>query len=141
MQFSVDGGTALTAPQTLNLHRTEAITPHVIEVDGKWSEVVGGRTIEAYSLDNPHAAGYLIPYIPDAKMAFQTDLWTANQANLKSVPADPVVAAFLDDPPLAIVNCLQEAGVEPEKLAGGHGTVGEYAGLVKYVELVKASKN
>jgi hypothetical protein len=108
----------------------KAITPRVVEVDGKWSETVGGRTIEAYSLDNPHATGYLIPYIPDAKMAFQSDLWIAGLR----VPADPALAAFVNDSALAIVNGLRKAGVTPEKLAGGHGAVGDYADLVKYVE-------
>jgi hypothetical protein len=34
----------------------------------------------------------------------------------------------------AIVDGLQKAGVTPDKLAGGHGAVGDYADLVKYVE-------
>jgi hypothetical protein len=48
--------------------------PPVEEVDGKWSVTEGGRTIEAYSLDTPHAASYIIPYILDAKFGFVTDL-------------------------------------------------------------------
>src|SRR4029077_3047094 len=46
---------ALAAPQTLNIYGAKPTTPNVIEVDGKWSVTIGGRTIEAYSLDNPHA--------------------------------------------------------------------------------------
>jgi glyoxylase-like metal-dependent hydrolase (beta-lactamase superfamily II) len=120
----------LTAPQTLNRHVVNAVTPRVIEVEKRWSETVGGRVIEAYSLDNPHATGYLIPYIPDAKMAFQTDLWITGMR----VPPDPALAAFVSRSARAIVDGLQRAGVTPDRLAGGHGPVGDYADLVKYVE-------
>lgn len=120
----------LTAPQILNRHDVKAVTPRVIEVEKRWSETVGGRVIEAYSLDNPHATGYLIPYVPDAKMAFQTDLWIAGMR----VPSDPALAAFVNGSARAIVEGLRKAGVTPEKLAGGHGAVGDYADLVKYVE-------
>jgi glyoxylase-like metal-dependent hydrolase (beta-lactamase superfamily II) len=123
----------LTAPQTLNRHGVKAVTPRVIEVEKKWSETVGGRVIEAYSLDNPHATGYLIPYIPDAKMAFQTDLWITGMR----VPSDPALAAFVNRSARAIVDGLQKAGVTPDKLAGGHGAVGDYADLVKYVETIE----
>ena len=120
----------LTAPQTLNEHGVDAVIPRIVEVGSKWSETVGGRVIEAYSLDNPHATGYLIPYVPDAKMAFQTDLWIAGLR----VPSDPALAAFVNRSARAIVDGLQKAGVTPDKLAGGHGAVGDYADLVRYVE-------
>ena len=120
----------LTAPQTLNEHGVDAVIPRIVEVGSKWSETVGGRVIEAYSLDNPHATGYLIPYVPDANMAFQTDLWIAGLR----VPSDPALAAFVNRSARAIVDGLQKAGVTPDKLAGGHGAVGDYADLVRYVE-------
>jgi glyoxylase-like metal-dependent hydrolase (beta-lactamase superfamily II) len=120
----------LTAPQTLNRHGVDAVTPRVIEVESKWSETVGGRVIEAYSLDNPHATGYLVPYIPDAKMAFQTDLWIAGMPQ----PSDPALAAFVKRSARSVVDGLQKSGVTPDKLAGGHGAVGDYADLVRYVE-------
>jgi glyoxylase-like metal-dependent hydrolase (beta-lactamase superfamily II) len=120
----------LRAPQTLNRHGDKAVTPRVIEVGKKWSETVGGRVIEAYSLDNPHATGYLIPYIPDAKLAFQTDLWVAGLP----MPSDPALAAFVKRSARTIVDGLQKAGVTADKLASGHGVVGDYADLVKYVE-------
>ena len=66
----------LSAPAFLNRFTIQGkVEPRVVEVDGKWSVNDGGRTIEAYSLDNPHAQGYLIPYVPDAKLGFVTDLW------------------------------------------------------------------
>jgi hypothetical protein len=50
------------------------------------------------------------------------------------VPSDPALAAFVNRSARAIVDGLQKAGVTPDKLAGGHGAVGDYADLVKYVE-------
>jgi glyoxylase-like metal-dependent hydrolase (beta-lactamase superfamily II) len=120
----------LTAPQTLNMYDVKTATPRVIEVEDKWSETVGGRVIEAYSIENPHAMGYLIPYVPDAKMAFQSDLWMTGLR----VPSDPTFAAFVNRSARAIVDGLKKAGVTPEKLADGHAEVGDYADLVKYVE-------
>jgi len=120
----------LTAPQTLNRYGVNTVTPRVIEVESKWSETVGGRVIEAYSLENRHATNYLIPYIPDAKMAFQSDLWVAGIP----WPSDPALAAHVSRSAGAIVDGLKKAGIEPDKLAGGHGGVGHYADLVKHLE-------
>ncbi len=120
----------LTAPQTLNRHGVKTVTPRVIEVERKWSETVGGRVIEAYSLDNSHATGYLIPYVPDAKIAFESDLWVTGLPT----QSDPALAAFVKRSARAIVDGLQKAGVTPDKLADGHGGVGDYADLVKHVE-------
>jgi glyoxylase-like metal-dependent hydrolase (beta-lactamase superfamily II) len=121
---------ALAAPQSLNIYGAKPITPNVIEVDGKWSMTVGGRTIEAYSLDNPHAAGYLIPYVPDAKMGFVTDLWNPG----------PPVAAPANPNMIAIVRGLEKAGITPDKFAGGHGAVGNYADLVQAVQQTQAAR-
>ncbi len=113
----------LTAPATLNPYKVPgSANPTVIEVDGKWSINDGGRAIEAYSLDTPHATGYVIPYIPDAKMGWVTDLWNPG----------PMVAAvnpFMTN----IVRGMEKAGVTPDKFAGGHGAVGNYADLAKAV--------
>jgi glyoxylase-like metal-dependent hydrolase (beta-lactamase superfamily II) len=125
----------LAAPQTLNTYRTKPLTSRVLEVDGKWSETVGGRVIEAYSFESYHATGYLVPYIPDAKMAFQSDLWVTGMQRVSA--ADPTLAAFVNGAARAIVDGLQKAGVTPDKLAGGHGAVGDYADLVKYVETIE----
>ena len=120
----------LTAPQTLNRYDVETVTPRVIEVEDKWSETVGGRVIEAFPLENPHATGYLVPYVPDAKLAFQSDLWVAGIPT----PSDPALAAHITRSARPIVEGLRKAGIAPEKLAGGHGGVGDYADLEKLVE-------
>lgn len=114
---------AVSAAQTLNPYPTRAVTnPQVIEVDGKWSITEGGRTIEAYSLDTPHATGYIIPYIPDAKLGFVTDIWSPAPA---IPPANPGT--------ISLVKGVQKMGIQMDRMAGGHGGVGPFADLAKTV--------
>ena len=113
----------LSAPANMNPYTLKgAVTPKVIEVNGKWSVNDGGREIDAFSLDNPHAQGYLIPYVPDAKLGFVTDLWNPGPAVANANPNM-----------VAIVRGMEKAGVQPERFAGGHGAVGNYADLTKAV--------
>jgi glyoxylase-like metal-dependent hydrolase (beta-lactamase superfamily II) len=114
---------ALAASQGLNPYGIKSVPPKVIEVDGKWSVIEGGRVIEAYSLDNPHAAGYLIPYIPDAKMGFVTDLWNPG----------PAINGPANSNMVAVVRGVEKFGIQPDKFAGGHGAVGNYADLSRAV--------
>ena len=113
---------ALAAPRGTNAYAVGNYTPKVIEVADKWSVNDGGREIDAFVLDNPHAQGYLIPYVPDAKLGFVTDLWN---------PGAPVMNA---NPNLvALVSGVQKMGIQPERFAGGHGSVGNYADVVRVV--------
>jgi glyoxylase-like metal-dependent hydrolase (beta-lactamase superfamily II) len=114
---------ALAAPEAYNPFPIKSVPPKVIEVNGKWSINDGGRVIEAYSLDNPHAAGYLIPYVPDAKLGFVTDLWN---------PGPPVTN--VNPNMVAVVRGVEKAGIKPDRFAGGHGAVGNYADLEKAVQ-------
>src|SRR5580704_10190145 len=122
-----DGGAfyrkVLAAPETLNPYGTKQVPPKVEEVDGKWSTTEGGRTIEAYSLDNPHSTGYIIPYIPDAKLGFVTDIWSPAQ---QMPPANPGTTA--------LVKGVQKMGIQMDRMAGGHGGVGNFADLAKTVQ-------
>ena len=83
----------------------------------------GGRSIEAYSLDNPHSTGYIIPYIPDAKLGFVTDIWSPAQ---QMPPANPGTTA--------LVKGVQKMGIQMDRMAGGHGGVGNFADLAKTVQ-------
>jgi glyoxylase-like metal-dependent hydrolase (beta-lactamase superfamily II) len=113
----------LSAPSGMNSYTLKgAVTPNVIEVAGKWSVNDGGREIQAFALDNPHAEGYLVPYVPDAKLGFVTDLWN---------PGPPVMNA--NPNMVALVRGVEKAGIQPERFAGGHGAVGNYADLMKAV--------
>jgi hypothetical protein len=124
VQYRGDYGTfiVLFDPAT-NPYGTKQVPPKVEEVDGKWSVTEGGRTIEAYSLDNPHATGYIIPYIPDAKFGFVTDIWSP-APNIP--PANPATTA--------LVKGIQNMGIAMDRMAGGHGGVGNFADLAKTVQ-------
>jgi glyoxylase-like metal-dependent hydrolase (beta-lactamase superfamily II) len=120
---------ALSAPQGFNPYEVKSFTPKVVEVDGKWAVNDGGRAIEAYSLDNPHAQGYLIPYVPDAKLGFVTDLWN---------PGPPVMN--VNPNMVAVVKGVEKYGLKPERFAGGHAAVGNYADLEKAVQAQSAAR-
>jgi hypothetical protein len=114
----------LAAPQGMNAYRLASYTPRVTEVADKWSVNDGGRTIEAYLIETPHAAGYLMPYVPDAKLGFVTDLWN---------PGGPIPA--MPNPNMvSVVRAVEKAGIQPERFAGGHGGVGNYADLAQAVQ-------
>lgn len=104
-------------------------TPKVVEVNGKWSIDDAGREIDAYSLENPHATGYLIPYVPDAKLGFVTDIWSPGRGNPTS--ADPGM--------ISVVKGVEKFGIHPERFAGGHGFVDNYSVLTGLVAKTEAA--
>ena len=81
-----------------------------------------GRQFVVYAMqDNPHAKGLLMAWVPDAKLGFVTDVWS---------PGAP-----LPDKPnaglMSVVNTVKRAGIQPERFAGGHGSVAPYSALTK----------
>jgi hypothetical protein len=64
-------------------------------------------------------------YIPDAKLGFVTDLWS---------PGRDALPPKITPPLLSVVNGVKKWNLAPERFAGGHGAVGEYAGLAKLAE-------
>ena len=80
----------------------------------------GKREVSAHLIETPHSTGMLIGYVPDARLAFVTDLWAPGR--------DPLPAK-VTTPLAAIVAMVRKAGIAPTRFAGGHGSVGEYAPL------------
>ena len=120
---------ALVRPETLNPNAPKkTFTPKVIEVDGKWSVNDGGREVDAYIVENPHAADMLIVYVPDAKLGIVTDLYVPGS----SVPSNTEVAA--------LVKGVDKWGIKPERFAGGHGSVGPYADVVRAAQKAAAAQ-
>jgi glyoxylase-like metal-dependent hydrolase (beta-lactamase superfamily II) len=82
-----------------------------------------GRQVIVYVMDNPHAKGMLMGWVPHAKIGYVTDIWTPGPP----LPAKP-------NPGLAsVVNTVKRAGLQPERFAGGHGSSADYQSLVKLV--------
>ena len=112
----------LAAPFTRNpdlaardLSRTE-----IVEVADKRVLTDGQREVHAYLIENPHAAGLLIGYLPDARIGFATDIWSPGAAPLPEKLTPPLAA---------LVAGVKKAGISPLKFAGGHGSVADYAPL------------
>jgi glyoxylase-like metal-dependent hydrolase (beta-lactamase superfamily II) len=121
---------ALARPETLNPDAPKrAFTPKVVEVDGKWSINDGGREVDAYMVENPHAADMMIVYVPDAKLGIVTDLY---------VPGAPVAPTAMV---VALVKGVNKWGIKPERFAGGHGSVGPYADVIQAAQKAPASGN
>jgi len=82
-----------------------------------------GRQVIVYVMDNPHAKGMLMGWVPHARLGYVTDIWTPGPP----LPAKP-------NPGLAsVVNTVKRAGLQPERFAGGHGSTADYQSLVKLV--------
>jgi len=78
-----------------------------------------GRQVMVYAMDNPHAKGMLMAWVPDAKLGYVTDIWSPGVP----LPAKPNPGL------LAVVNTVKKAGIQPERFAGGHGSVAPYSQL------------
>jgi glyoxylase-like metal-dependent hydrolase (beta-lactamase superfamily II) len=112
----------LSAPMTRNpdLRPREFHSSPILEVPE--SHVMSdsrGRQGIVYVMDNPHAKGMLMAWVPDAKLGFVTDVWTPGPP----LPAKP-------NPGLvSVVTTVKKFGISPERFAGGHGSVAPYAQL------------
>ena len=83
-----------------------------------------GRQVVAYAmLDNPHAKGLLMVYVPDAKLGFVADVWSPGTP----MPDKPNAGL------ISVVRTVQRTGIQPERFAGGHGGVAPYDQLTKLV--------
>ena len=116
----------LSAPMTRNPDlpaRSFHMTP-ILEVPESHVMSDGsGRQVIVYVMDNPHAKGMLMGWVPHAKLGFVTDIWTPGPP----LPAKP-------NPGLAaVVNTVKRAGLQPERFAGGHGATADYQSLTRLV--------
>jgi glyoxylase-like metal-dependent hydrolase (beta-lactamase superfamily II) len=116
----------LASPATLGRDAPKKkVSAKVVEVTDRYVITDGKREVGAYSIDNPHAAGYLMGYIPDVKLGFVTDLWS---------PGRDALPPKMNPALQSVVNGVKKWNLDPERFAGGHGAVGEYAGLAKLAE-------
>jgi hypothetical protein len=79
----------------------------------------GRRDVMVYVMDNPHAKGMLMAWVPDAKLGYVTDIWTPGIP----LPAKPNPGL------LSVVGTVKKIGIQPERFAGGHGGVAPYSQL------------
>jgi glyoxylase-like metal-dependent hydrolase (beta-lactamase superfamily II) len=112
----------LAAPFTRNpdLPSRDLSSAEIFEVADKHVFSDGQREVHAYVIENPHANGLLIGYIPAASLGYVTDLWSPGAGPLPD-KLNPNMAA--------LVAGVKKAGITPQKFAGGHGSVADYAPL------------
>jgi glyoxylase-like metal-dependent hydrolase (beta-lactamase superfamily II) len=82
-----------------------------------------GRQVMMYVMDNPHAKGMMMGWVPDAKLGWITDLWSPGTP----MPPKPNPAL------VSVVNTVKTAGIQPERFAGGHGSNAPYSQLTQLV--------
>jgi len=113
----------LAAPYSRNPDLTEkSLTgTQIVEVADKWSVSDGTREVQAYLVENPHSDAFLIGYVPSARLGYVTDIWSPG----------PPLPAQLTPLQVALVTGVKKIGITPEKFAGGHGGVAEYAPLAE----------
>ena len=115
----------LAAPTTRNPDlppRSYHMTP-ILEVPEShvMTDSTGRQVIAYVMMDNPHAKGMLMGWVPHAKLGFVTDLWSPGP------PLPPKPNPGL----VSVVNTVKRAGLEPERFAGGHGSVSDYQSLAR----------
>jgi glyoxylase-like metal-dependent hydrolase (beta-lactamase superfamily II) len=93
----------------------------IVEVTDKHVLTDGSREVHAYVIEsNGHADGLLIGYLPETRLGFVTDIWSPG-AGPPPDKLNPLQAA--------LVAGVKRAGVSPQRFAGGHGSVADYASL------------
>jgi glyoxylase-like metal-dependent hydrolase (beta-lactamase superfamily II) len=116
----------LAAPMTRNFDlpaRSFHMTPILEVPESHVMSDSAGRQVMVYVMDNPHAKGMLMGWVPHAKLGFVADVWTPGPP----LPAKPNPGL------MSVVNTVKRAGLQPEKFAGGHGSTDDYQKLVKLV--------
>jgi glyoxylase-like metal-dependent hydrolase (beta-lactamase superfamily II) len=92
----------------------------IVEVADHHALGDGHRSLELYRIENPHADGLLLAYVPDARLGFVVDLWSPGRDAIGERPT-PGQAA--------LVAAVRRLGLDPARFAGGHGSVADYAPL------------
>jgi glyoxylase-like metal-dependent hydrolase (beta-lactamase superfamily II) len=113
----------LASPFTRNPDLTPRDLRHtpIVEVNEKYILGDGTREVDVFAIDpNPHADGLLIGYLPETRLGFATDIWSPGAGPLPN-KLNPALAA--------LVAGVKRAGISPQRFAGGHGGVADYAPL------------
>lgn len=82
----------------------------------------GNRAVEVYPVENSHADGMVIAYLPKEKLVFVTDLFSPG------APRQPPVW------PGELLKAIQQHGLQVERLIGGHGNK-----IASFAELQQAA--
>jgi glyoxylase-like metal-dependent hydrolase (beta-lactamase superfamily II) len=106
-------------------------TAQVMEVDERQVLGSGSRTVELVRIDNPHVEGMLLAYVPEARLGFVVDLWSPVRDALGDKP-NPGQAAVLAG--------VKKLSSVPQRFAGGHGGVADFAPLAALEKAPQAAR-
>jgi glyoxylase-like metal-dependent hydrolase (beta-lactamase superfamily II) len=87
----------------------------VIEVANQMTLKDGSGEIRLYNIPNPHAEGMLIGHIVNDDLVWVTDMYSPARDQRKSPGA------------VNLLERLEQLGIRPSRLAGGHGGTASYA--------------
>lgn len=93
----------------------------VIEIAEQKTLSDGSRSVGIYVVENPHAKGLVIGYIPDVRLGFVTDIYS---------PGRDKLGEKLTGGQAALVAAVKKYNLNPERFAGGHGTHLPYSELL-----------
>ena len=116
----------LSAPMTRNPDlpsRSFHMNPILEVPESHVMSDASGRQVIVYVMDNPHAKGMLMGWVPHARLGYVTDIWTPGP------PLPPKPNPGL----ISVVNTVKRAGLQPERFAGGHGSTADYQLLTRLV--------
>ena len=113
----------LRRPRGLDGEGGPASLPSVEVIEIAETKVLtdGSRSVGIYVVENPHAKGLVIGYVPDVRLGFVTDIWS---------PGRDKLGEKLTGGQAALVAAVKKYNLNPERFAGGHGTSMPYAELV-----------
>lgn len=134
--FIAAGATLVVGAGAADHYRRMALVPHrrnpllpgavgeprIIEVNDRLRISDGAREVQVLEVDNPHASAMLIGHVPDVRLGFVTDLWSPGRDPLGSRP---------NAGQAALRAAVARYGIDPERFAGGHGSVAPYAPLAQ----------
>jgi glyoxylase-like metal-dependent hydrolase (beta-lactamase superfamily II) len=103
-----------------NLRPQDLSRAPILEVADRYVMTDGKRQVSAHLTDNPHSKAYLIGYVADARLGYVTDIWSPGAAPLPGKITSPLAA---------LVNATRQAGIQPLRFAGGHGSTSNFAPL------------
>jgi glyoxylase-like metal-dependent hydrolase (beta-lactamase superfamily II) len=126
--------TMLSRPKTVrpdSLAKAGNTTPNIEGVKDMKSLTDGERTVELRQVENPHAAGMLVAYLPAEKVLFVSDLYTPG------TPVDPTNTSGIANA-IALHTAITSANLSVDRIVGGHGDIAPLGDLVKVTALPKS---
>ncbi len=123
----------LTRPHTLKPDRYSQSNrePQIELVTDRRTITDGSRTVEIMHLPNPHTDGYLVIYLPQEKLIFESDLFEILEGEAWPPLVRPEAKVFYE--------AVTEAGWKVDRIVSGHGRVVEWQELIDAIQASETS--